>query len=148
MRKRAAMISLVSVLTLVALAACSTPQPTANSAAAPVTVTVDAGDFYIKSSLTAFKVGVPYHFALHNSGSVAHEVMLMPMVKADRGMSMSDMDKMALGMVEQKNFGAGADGSFDVTFAKAYAPGELEFACHMPGHYEAGMKLPITVTSD
>ena len=148
MRKNVSIILLFSALALVILPACSAPQPAANSSTAPVTVTIDAGDFYIKPSQTTFKVGVPYHFVLHNSGSVAHEVMLMPVVKADSGMSMSEMDEMALGMVEMEDFDADADGSFDVTFTKAYAPGELEFACHIPGHYEAGMHTSITVTAE
>jgi uncharacterized cupredoxin-like copper-binding protein len=33
----------------------------------------------------------------------------------------------------------------DYTFTKAYPAGTLEFACHLSGHYEAGMHLPITV---
>jgi hypothetical protein len=38
--------------------------------------------------------------------------------------------------------------SFDYTFNQSMM-GQMEqnfeFACHLPGHYEAGMRLPITI---
>ena len=116
-----------------------------NSGEAPLTVTVEAGDFYIKPSQTIFKVGVPYHFVLNNVGKVPHEIMVMPVVSPSSGMTMTEMDEMSLGMFEEEDFPAGATGSFDLTFTKPYAAGELEFACHVAGHYEGGMHTPITV---
>ncbi len=52
---------------------------------------------------------------------------------------------MALGMIEEDDMPAGATGTLDLTFTEPAEAGKLEFACHVPGHYEAGMKLPITV---
>ncbi len=130
-------------LTFVGAALAAACQPVATQ---PVTVQIDADEFSIKASQTTFRVGVPYHFVLRNSGKVAHEVMVMPMTASSAGMPMMEMDKLALGMVEEENFVAGATGSFDVTFTKAYGPGELEFACHVDRHYEDGMHQTITVT--
>ena len=50
-----------------------------------------------------------------------------------------------MGMLEEEDFPAEANGSFDLTFAKPYGPGEIELACHIAGHYEAGMHAAITV---
>lgn len=137
-----AFISFVVVLA-VALAACggaASPTPSG-----PLEVKVTLTDFKVESSLTEFKVGVPYHFVVTNKGAVAHEIMLMPVVAADSGMTMEEMDKMALAMIEEDDMPGGATESFDVTFTEPAAAGQLELACHVPGHYEAGMKLPITV---
>lgn len=113
----------------------------------PVTVDVEAGSLYITPSQTTFKVGVPYHFVVTNTAEIPHEVMLMPRMQADSGMDMEQMDAMALGMVEEDDFPPGSTASFDVTFTKPYSEGELEFACHLPGHYQGGMHIPITVVA-
>ena len=116
-----------------------------NSGDTALTIMVEAGDFYIKPSQTVFKVGVPYHFVLNNVGKVPHEIMVMPVVSPSSGMTMTEMDEMSLGMFEEEDFPAGATGSFDLTFTKPYAAGEIEFACHIAGHYEGGMHTAITV---
>lgn len=160
MYKRVVLIASFFVLALSLVACGSSPAASKNAgnqvkgntdpssqAQQPVTVQVEAGDFYIKPSQTTFKVGVPYHFVFQNTGKVPHEVMLMPVVEPSSGMTMEDMDKMAMGMVEEEDFPAGATGSFDVTFEKPYGPNEIELACHITGHYEAGMHAPITVVA-
>lgn len=120
---------------------------TSTPSGSPVTVNVEAGELYIKTSQDTFKVGVPYHFVVTNVGKAPHEIMLMPVVKPSSGISMTEMDKMAMGMVEEEDFPAGATATFDVTFSKPYGPGELELACHIAGHYEGGMHTPITVVA-
>lgn len=135
------LLQIFSLLVLVALAACAGAQSGQNG---PVTVKITADDFSFKSSLTTFKVGVPYHFEVTNQGTVAHELMIMQPVEAGK-MDMEEMDKMALAHVEQADLPPGATKSFDYTFTQAYPAGTLEFACHLTGHYEQGMKLPIIV---
>jgi uncharacterized cupredoxin-like copper-binding protein len=139
---------IVAILSVAALlVACSSPAPATPPSASPsvTTVNIDAGDYFIHPSQTEFKVGVKYHFVVHNSGEVAHEVMLMPVMADSSGMDMEEMDKMAMGMVEEEDFPPGATQSFDVTFDKPYADGQLEFACHITNHYEKGMHEGITV---
>ena len=127
------------------LVGCNSTTTQAETAPAPVTVEVAMTDFGIVSAKTDFKVGVPYHFVVTNNGEVPHEIMLLSK-KGSMGMTMHEMDEIALGMIEEDDMPHGAMGSFDVTFDKAYAMGELEFACHVEGHYEAGMKQDISVT--
>jgi len=83
-----------------------------------------------------------------NAGMVEHEFMIMPPLTADQmgmGMDMGTFDEMALVMVAASELSPGAASSVDYTFTESAPAGELEFACHTPGHYEANMKLPITV---
>lgn len=131
----------LSVTGLLLLTACG-----GQAASAPVDVQITLTEFGIESSLTEFKTGVPYHFVVTNAGTVEHEIMIMPPLAEDEmAMDMGELDAMALAMIEASELPTGATASFDYTFTEAASAGVLEFACHTPGHYEAGMKLPITV---
>ena len=112
-------------------------------------VLITVKEFGIESSITEFQVGVPYHFVVTNAGVVNHEIMIMPPLSKDQmgmGMDMGTMDKMALAMISADVLTPGTTKSFDLTFSDPASTGTLEFACHTPAHYEANMKLPITVT--
>jgi uncharacterized cupredoxin-like copper-binding protein len=109
----------------------------------PVDVKVTVSEFTITSSLTTFQQGVPYHFTVTNNGTVDHEVYIMP--PTTDTLTTDQVKQMALAGVGSDQLKVGATVSFDYTFTKAYPEGSLEFACHLPGHYEAGMHLPIVV---
>ncbi len=121
----------------------STSDATANQAAN--TVNVQAGEYFFKSSLTTFKVGITYHFVVHNVGAIPHEFMLVQPIKAG-AMSMEMMDGMAVGHIEDADLPAGRTTAVDVTFDKPYPAGTLEMACHVGKHYENGMRLAVVVT--
>lgn len=132
---------LFPIILLLVASACAAK---AASPGGPATVDITADDFSFQSSVTTFQVGTPYHFSVTNRGKVPHEIMIMQPVKAGM-MSMEEMDKMALAHIEQEDLQSGATASVDYTFTAPAQTGALEFACHLPGHYEAGMKLPIEV---
>lgn len=125
------------------LAACSTVSAKSDPNV-PVTVKITADEFSFKSSLTTFKVGQKYHFEIINKGVIPHEIMLVQPIQPGT-MDMEAMDKMALAHIEADQLVAGATKTFEYTFTKADAAGKLELACHVPGHYEAGMKIPVMV---
>jgi uncharacterized cupredoxin-like copper-binding protein len=105
-------------------------------------------EFGTESSITDFTVGVPYHFVVTNEGAVNHEIMIMPPMTEDQmgmDMDMGQLDNTALAMISADELTPGATKSFDYAFTEPAPAGSLEFACHTLGHYEAGMKLPITV---
>jgi len=106
------------------------------------TVTVTLTDFKIDSSLTSFSVGVPYHFVVTNKGAITHEFEIMPPGQAEN--TPDQLPKTALAGIKGNDLTPGTTKTLDYTFTQAPAGG-LEFACHMAGHYEAGMHLPITV---
>jgi len=111
-------------------------------------VKITLTEFGIKSSMTEFQSGVPYHFVVTNEGAVEHEIMIMPPLLEDQmgmAMDMAALDEMALAMIEAEELQPGKTASFDYTFTEAAPAGVLEFACHTPNHYEEGMKLAIIV---
>jgi uncharacterized cupredoxin-like copper-binding protein len=132
----------------VLLTACggSTASPTANPSAtspAPMTVTVTLTDFKIASDLTQFKVGVLYHFVVVNKGATEHELMIAPPMTA--GMTLEQIDDAQL--FEAPDIEVGQTKAVDYTFKASALNGTWEFACHEPGHYETGMKLPVTIVA-
>lgn len=138
-RKIFIVLAAVSLL----LSACGGQQP-AETTEVKITLT----EFGIESNVTEFKAGVPYHFTVTNAGTVEHEFMVMPPLQEDSmgmAMDMGVLDEMALAMVPASDLSAGATATFEYTFTEAAPAGTLEFSCHTPGHYEAGMKLPIVV---
>ncbi len=137
------------VLFMLVLAACSrdgsiastgTSAGSASSGSQNVQVTLS--EYKVVSSTTTFTVETHYHFVVTNSGKTAHEFMVMqPMAMGN--MPMNQMDKMALTHIP--NINPGETQTIDYTFPASSAATSLEFSCHFPGHYEQGMKLPVTV---
>jgi len=125
---------------MVVLTACG--GSTASSGPQQVEVTLSG--YKIASSLTTFTQGTPYHFVVTNNGKMAHEFMIMPMGMNMQGMSMDDMHKVALHMID--NVAPSETQTFDYTFASSMMGQSFEFACHLPGHYEAGMRLSMMVS--
>lgn len=130
--------------------ATETATPMATETATPMadnatTVNVTMKEFSITSSVTDFKVGQPYHFVVKNEGVAAHELMVVKPI--DPGsMTAAEMEAAALAMVQQSDLPSGGTAEFDLTFDQTYSKGSLELACHLPGHYEAGMHTSITVS--
>ena len=123
---------------------CGSGTAATPAASTPVEVTVTETDFKIESSLKNFQKGAPYRFVVTNKGSVNHEFMIGPQMMAGQNMSMEEMDKMALALIKAEDLPPGATKTVDVTF-KDSDRGALEAACHVPGHYEAGMRTLFSV---
>lgn len=104
------------------------------AASGPTEVKVTGSEFRYDASQTSFIAGQPYRFVATNLGKVTHDWSIAP-----RGGAHGD----ALVMVEDKDFPPGGTFTKGFTFPE---PGNYEIACHSPGHYEAGMVLPITVS--
>lgn len=142
--------SLLVVAFSVVLSACGA-QPTV-----PEVVEISLTEFGIQSTLTEFKIGQPYRFVITNEGALNHEFTIMPPgTLGDMGMDMEghdmgDMDHNMAGAilhVGQDQLTPGAFVTVEFTFTQTSEFGEVEFACHLPGHYEAGMFAPITIQS-
>lgn len=102
-------------------------------------------EYKITSSINTFKPDVDYHFVIMNNGKLKHEFMIMPKdLGAMNGMSMSDMDKVALAQVE--GIQPGQTRTLDYTFRPADSGSHPQFGCFYPGHYDAGMKLTVAVS--
>ena len=135
----------ILALLVLVLAACggSTTSPGSSGAHQ---VQVNETDFKIVSSVTTFTPGTSYHFVVTNHGQTAHEFMIMPKAEGSMsGMPMGNMDAMALAKVD--NIAPGQTKTLDYTFPASAAGSHPQFACYYPGHYEAGMKLDVSVNS-
>jgi uncharacterized cupredoxin-like copper-binding protein len=147
MKPRFFLASLVTMLLMsIALAACGGTTTTSSgsttpTAAGPTTVQVTLVDFKVQSSLTTFKVGVPYHFVVTNNGTTTHEFMALPVSMETASEDARD----AAEFFEVSELDPGHSGTADYTFTKPYPAGVVEFACHVGSHFELGMKLPFTV---
>lgn len=128
----------IFLLAAVILAACSG----GSSSSGATTVNLTLTDFKIEASLTTFKVGVPYHFVVKNTAAMPHEVWIDPI---DASLTADTAKAKALAGLGPDVLVAGATQSFDYTFTQAYPADAIEFACHIPGHYEAGMHTAIVV---
>lgn len=129
--------ALISIVALLLIAACATASPTKSNNRNTVTVTLS--NLKIDSTVTQFAKGVSYHFVIVNKDSTMHEVLIAPPMSD----MTDDMKKQAL--VNVPTIYPNQQREVDYTFTSVAAYETLEFACHIPGHYEAGMKLAISV---
>lgn len=122
------------------------PTPAAGGAAEEVAVTLGgaAGEFSITTAQTTFRVGVPYRFVVTNAGQAPHELLIIPPMPMGQ-MAMEEAHHLALGLIDEEDLPPGATETLEITFTTPAPAGTLELACYVPGHYEAGMHLPIAV---
>jgi uncharacterized cupredoxin-like copper-binding protein len=128
--------TLLAITAIVALAfllgACGSTNGQADGN--PTEVQITLSEFKVESPQTTFTVGTPYRFVIKNEGKTEHDWAVMPRGGTD--------ESQALIQVDEDELPPGATVTREFTFTQA---GDFEFACHVPGHYEAGMLLPITV---
>jgi len=130
---RRVVLSIVAMLAIAVLVgACASAGGQASGS--PTEVQIALSEFKIESPQTTFDTGTAYRFVIKNEGTTAHDWSIMPRGETD--------ENQALIQVDEAELPAGATVTQDFTFTQT---GEFEFACHVPGHYEAGMLLPITV---
>ena len=138
--RRFALIASVMILAAIVLVACGGGAASSNQ---PVDVTVTETEFKIEASMTTFQVGVPYHFIVTNNGTVNHEFDIIP--PEPSGTPETQVQADSLARLTQDQLPPGTTATLDYTFTQAYPAGSLEFACHLPGHYDAGMHTSIIV---
>jgi uncharacterized cupredoxin-like copper-binding protein len=97
-------------------------------------------EFRITSSVTVFHANTHYYFVVSNRGHDTHEFMIMP-DKPD-GSPLSPDAQFKSMLIELEPITPGTIWTTNFTFP---ASGKYEIACQMGRHYQAGMRLPITV---
>lgn len=135
-------LSFILGLLVIVLAACGGGTSPSGNSSSGQSVQATLSEFHITSSVTTFSPGTSYHFEVTNNGKTDHEFMILP-TDIMPGMSMDQMHQMAVAMIDK--VAPGQMKTVDVTIPQADAGKSLELACHLPGHYEAGMKLAISV---
>jgi uncharacterized cupredoxin-like copper-binding protein len=86
--------------------------------------------------------GETVRFVFTNEGSVPHDAVI-----GDQEAQREHAEEMAEGEMHHTGGDAltlepGESGELTYTFEEA---GSVEIGCHQPGHYEAGMKVELTV---
>jgi len=160
--KRTVLVS-IAVAGLLLMAACGTgastkppatqAAPTASgsgtqagsSSSGETEVDVNLADNTIQSSLTTFKVGVPYRFVIINNGNHLHNFNINTPV--DKAGSEDAALNTALLTVAQDKLPIGGGTTVTYTFPASAVGQDLEFSCLIRRHYEDGMRLAITVTN-
>lgn len=90
-----------------------------------------------------FRKGEQVKFVLRNVGKIEHEFVLdSPEANAEHKAQMAKDPAMKHDDPNEKHVEAAKTGEFLWRFTKA---GVFEYACLIPGHYEAGMKGSVTV---
>lgn len=102
-----------------------------------------ADGMVFEPSALSFKAGETVKIMISNAGELEHEfVMNTPEEIIDHKTMMERFPEMEHDDPNSVRLDAGASGEIIWTFTNA---GSFEFACLIPGHYEAGMHGPILV---
>ncbi len=129
-RTELGIIAIVAVVFLVGACGSAGGQSSVDSTEVQITLS----EFKIESSQTTFASGTPYRFVIKNEGTISHDWAILPRGETD--------ESQALIKVDEDQLPPGATVTREFTFTQT---GDFEFACHVPGHYEAAMLLPIAV---
>ena len=138
-------VVLLVIATAALLAACGPGASSGANKPAPTEVKVELTEFEIKPSMNAFKVGVPYRFVVTNKGTVNHDFSIAPPPAMEGMAGHGGEEDKALVVIKAEDLPPGTTKSVEYTFTQPTTTEALEFGCHVAGHHEAGMFLPITV---
>ena len=117
------------------------PPPSSESDTGKV-VEIQGDEFSFNATATTFTVGTSYRFVVTNTGAVPHEWLIENVEESNDDHAHTNHSDL-VGNISEAEFGPGATVIREVVFT---AKGTYEFACRLPGHYEAGMKQIIEVT--
>ena len=121
------------------------PTPSGEPAGLRLDVTLTDA-FRIEPCTMTVRAGVPVTFVVTNSGAIAHEFFLGD--EAAQAAHAQEMQSMGGTPMHDEPAGIalapGETKELTYTFG---TPGQYLAGCHVPGHYPAGMRAVITVTS-
>ncbi|MCR8825283.1 copper-binding protein [Pseudosulfitobacter koreensis] len=105
----------------------------------------DDGDMVFEPATLEIAQGETIRFNVTNAGALEHEFVLDTMVGNEAHKEMMARMDMEHDDPNSIRLDEGTSGEVIWTFSNA---GTFEFACLIPGHYEAGMHGPITVAEN
>lgn len=104
-------------------------------------VAASESEFQITLSNTEVPAGTPVQFTVTNNGKLQHEFVIEKAGAVDEHLTADEEGKEVESELEA--FNPGETKTLEWTFTE---PGKYQVACHIPGHYEAGMVAQFTVT--
>lgn len=109
------------------------------------TVEVDMVEHAFQPAQLTVSAGETVRFVFHNKGRVVHEAILGD--KAQQEAHEKEMQEHGMDMEHGQSSASPVQPGKTGEVVHTFKAGEkLMFACHLPGHYKAGMQAPITVT--
>ena len=107
------------------------------------TVKIEASELKFAPATLTAKVGETVRFEITNSGKLDHEFMIGDVKEqVEHDKEMASMPGMAMDDPNGVSVAPGKTATLIWTFTKA---GQLQYGCHVPGHYLAGMVGQLTV---
>ena len=97
-------------------------------------------DFAITADTIDLKTNTPYLFEVTNAGAATHEFVIEPRDAVDEPFEIEGEDGERESEIEE--IAPGQTKTLLWTFTEV---GDYDMACHVPGHYEAGMKAGFSV---
>jgi len=143
------MLPLAAIAILAACSSSGSPSSippaasaSAGSAAAPRIEVTLSDALKITPATMNVPAGTPVTFVVKNSGAIAHEFVL-----GDQAAQQAHEDEMAHGgMTMDEPMAIGVDpGATKELTVTLPTPGSILAACHVAGHWKAGMQATITV---
>jgi LPXTG-motif cell wall-anchored protein len=104
-------------------------------AKAPTEVKVTLSEFKVEMSNANLPAGTAVTFVITNNGKITHEMVLEKAGVVDEPLEFNGKGQ------EAEDIEAGTTRTVEWTIPEA---GQYQLACHVPGHYEAGMKTAFT----
>lgn len=105
------------------------------SAKAPATVNVTLSDFKVEMSNSNLPAGTTVTYVITNKGAITHEMVLEKEGVTDEPLEFDGTEQ------EAEDIAPGTTRTVEWTIPEA---GKYQLACHVPGHYEAGMKTAFS----
>lgn len=129
-RGGALLLMLAGVL---ALAACGTTTTSTTRSTTPTTqsttVHVSMYNDHMMLSQSTFSAGTPYHFLIHNSGTLQQACAIVPSSMSQMSIDMIQRNALMMTRVTMP----GATQAFDYTFPMGMASQQLEVSCFANG---------------
>ena len=108
------------------------------SAKAPVSVNVALSDFKVEMSNVNLSAGAAVTYVITNNGKITHEMVLEKAGVVDEPLEFNGAAQ------EAEDIEPGTTRTVEWTIPEA---GQYQLACHVEGHYEAGMKTAFTTVA-
>ena len=125
-------IVLALALATAALVACG------GSAARPTEIQIALSDFKVATSSTDLPAGTPVSLVITNNGPSKHELIIEQDGADDEAITIGNEK------AEVENIEPGTTRTVKWIIPSS---GAFQFACHITGHYEAGMKASFKTSS-
>lgn len=130
---------LAGMITLLLFTAIASPQA---RAAEETIVKVTLNSFKVEMSRTTIPAGTPVTFEVTNKDSMVHEFVVERAGQVDKPLSAKVGGKAVKSKLE--DIAAGKTKTLKWTFTQ---PGAYWAACHVEGHFEAGMKTEFRIVA-